>query len=136
MITEEYIVLKPFSGLKINDKLVYSEESGKYIFTKEESSDHAYFSSYTELSPLLAENYEKSGHLGKIEPETSSKDSDILNKIIDFINESKEKYESRNIKIKGKYDAGKIPSCMKVEHDTVYFNMMKLLNKIESIINE
>ena len=38
--------------------------------------------------------------------------------------------------VEEKYEAGKMPTCQKVEHDTVYFNLMKVLNKFESIINE
>ena len=35
-----------------------------------------------------------------------------------------------------KYEAGKIPTCQKVEHDTVHFNLMKLLDNIYQIVNE
>ena len=35
-----------------------------------------------------------------------------------------------------KYNNQEIPACVKVEAETVYFNMCKLLNKIKEIINE
>ena len=57
-------------------------------------------------------------------------------KWFNIIAQLKNTYNQRKNNIEKKYQEGKIQTCVKVEHDTVYFNMMKLLNKLEAIINE
>lgn len=63
-------------------------------------------------------------------------DEKKIKQIRTIIAQLKNTYNQRKNNIEKKYQEGKIQTCVKVEHDTVYFNMMKLLNKLEAIINE
>lgn len=61
---------------------------------------------------------------------------DKLTSISNFINEMKKQYEQDHQNLINKYNEGNLPACVKVEADTVYFNMNKVLTKIEDLINE
>lgn len=83
------------------------------------------------------EEYAKSGLVEPIENVTvESNDEKKIKQIRTIIAQLKNTYNQRKNNIEKKYQEGKIQTCVKVEHDTVYFNMMKLLNKLEAIINE
>lgn len=131
MVTE-YEVIKPFDSLKKGDKLVYN--NGVYEFESHRSGDN--FSSYTRvaMNKNVVDEYAKAGLLQSTDH--SSNKEDKLNKISTLITQLKNTYNQRKNSIEKKYNDGKIQTCVKVEHDTVYFNLMKLLNKIEDIINE
>ena len=48
----------------------------------------------------------------------------------------KKQYEQDHQNLINEYNEGNLPACVKVEADTVYFNMNKILTKIEELINE
>lgn len=131
MITE-YEVIEPFDSLKKGDKLVYN--NGVYEFESQHSGDN--FSSYTRvaMNKNVVDEYAKAGLLHAIDVPTM--ENDKLKKIATLIARLKNTYNQRKENIEKKYKDGKLQTCVKVEHDTVYFNLMKLLNKIEDIINE
>lgn len=131
MITE-YEVIEPFDSLKKGDKLVYN--NGVYEFESQHSGDN--FSSYTRvaMNKNVVDEYAKAGLLHAIDVPTM--ENDKLKKIATLIVRLKNTYNQRKENIEKKYKDGKLQTCVKVEHDTVYFNLMKLLNKIEDIINE
>lgn len=131
MITE-YEVIEPFDSLKKGDKLVYN--NGVYEFESQHSGDN--FSSYTRvaMNKNVVDEYAKAGLLHAVDVPTM--ENDKLKKIAILIARLKNTYNQRKENIEKKYKDGKLQTCVKVEHDTVYFNLMKLLNKIEDIINE
>lgn len=131
MITE-YEVIEPFDSLKKGDKLVYN--NGVYEFESQHSGDN--FSSYTRvaMNKNIVDEYAKAGLLHAVDVPTM--ENDKLKKIATLIARLKNTYNQRKENIEKKYKDGKLQTCVKVEHDTVYFNLMKLLNKIEDIINE
>lgn len=131
MITE-YEVIEPFDSLKKGDKLVYN--NGVYEFESQHSGDN--FSSYTRvaMNKNVVDEYAKAGLLHAVDVPTM--ENDKLKKIATLIARLKNTYNQRKENIEKKYKDGKLQTCVKVEHDTVYFNLMKLLNKIEDIINE
>ena len=135
-MVDSYIATEDFSFLFKGD--VITLDNDKYTLSKEDNySDSncvSHCSRSISLSKDLVEDYVKSGLL---EPVTNNNDSsDKLTKITNLINQLKKKYDRRNEVVESKYKNGEIPTCVKVEHDTVYFNLTKLLNKIESIVNE
>lgn len=136
MITE-YKVIKPFGVLKSGDILTL--EDGMYTFSDEKSSDSENYYSQVNVAVScdMIEEYAKSGLVEPIENATvESKDESKIKQIRTIIAQLKNTYNQRKNNIEKKYQEGKIQTCVKVEHDTVYFNMMKLLNKLETIINE
>ena len=44
-----------------------------------------------------------------------------------------QKYDSDLDEVLSKYNEGLIPTCVKVEAETVYYNMTKLLDKIKEL---
>lgn len=72
----------------------------------------------------------------KSETEKETFAQDKLTSISNFINEMKKQYEQDHQNLINEYNEGNLPACVKVEADTVYFNMNKVLTKIEDLINE
>lgn len=72
----------------------------------------------------------------KSETEEETFAQDKLTSISNFINEMKKQYEQDHQNLINEYNEGNLPACVKVEADTVYFNMNKVLTKIEDLINE
>lgn len=135
-LIEKYIVVKPFGFLRKGDILTL--DGSLYIFSDEKSADNNdYYSKVNVAFSIgMAQQYEKSGLIEAVEEDTNTIADNKLKKIAKLISTLKNTYDKRNKNIAKSYEDGKIQTCVKVEHDTVYFNMMKLLNKIESIVNE
>lgn len=135
-LIEKYIVVKPFGFLRKGDILTL--DGSLYIFSDEKSADNNDYYSKVNVafSIEMAQQYEKSGLIEAVEEDSNTVADNKLKKIAKLISTLKNTYDKRNKNIAKSYEDGKIQTCVKVEHDTVYFNMMKLLNKIESIVNE
>lgn len=135
-MVKEYEVVKPFNGIEEGSIFYLDNVSKKYIFQEDESDGDAYsFSHYCEISPITADNYCNAGFLKVAKAENEEADTRI-EKLKEFIDAQLGKYAFRKEKIQRKYEAGKIPTCVKVEHDTVNYNLVKLLNKIKDLLNE
>lgn len=138
MITE-YKVIKPFGPLKIGNILTLDDDM--YIFTYETDSEKSSYYSCVNfaISKEVAESYCKNGFIEPLIDNEPTKECTECNKIKEIktlISQLKNTYNQRKENIEKKYADGKIQTCVKVEHDTVYFNLMKLLNKLETIVNE
>lgn len=139
MITE-YKVLQPFSFLQEGDVLKYN--NGMYEYEDSTSTDNFHSYVHVALNKDFIEDCANSGLVeactteDKTIEECNCNQCDKLKKISTLISQLKNTYNQRKNNIEKKYNDGKIQTCVKVEHDTVYFNMMKLLDKIESIVNE
>ena len=59
-----------------------------------------------------------------------------VNEISNFVETKIEQYTADHEALTEQYNEGDVPQCVKVEADTVYFNLIKVLNKIKDIINE
>ena len=59
-----------------------------------------------------------------------------LNEVSNFVETKIEQYTEDHEALTAQYNEGDVPPCVKVEADTVYFNLIKVLNKIKEIINE
>lgn len=131
-MNKQYIVTEPFGGL---DKGSIFNWNGKEYECISSYEDEEYTSHYEiTISQTLIDDYVKSGLLTAVNDSTSINDK--LEKLVKEIDVLENKYEQRNKSVEKKYKAGKIQTCQKVEHDTVYFNLMKLLNHFKKIINE
>lgn len=130
----KYKVIKPFGVLKAGDILTLDNDM--YVFTDEKASDSENYYSQVNvaMSSNMVEDYAKSGLIEAVACEYKTDDKIV--KLRNLIAQLKNTYNQRKRNIEKKYNDGKIQTCVKVEHDTVYFNMMKLLNKFEAIINE
>lgn len=135
MITE-YKVIKPFGCAEVDDVFSYNKENENFIMSSEKTTDNTYSAKSMVISANVIDNYTKAGLLSPTKEDKIDNNSDKVKKLYTEIKRLQNKYNQRNKVVEEKYEAGKMPTCQKVEHDTVYFNLMKVLNKFESIINE
>lgn len=135
----KYKVINPFASAKAGDIFTRDNETGSYIM-KYDTSDVNFSSSRMMcVTENVMRNYAKKGYLKEIEVVDTEKEQnckDKIEKLRTFILSLKNTYTQRNESMQKKYEAGKIPTCQKVEHDTVHFNLMKLLDNIYQIVNE
>lgn len=136
----EYLVIKDFGCAKKGDIFTLDKESNEYIMVDSVDDNGIYSHRSMCMSKDLINFYETHGFVKNNSKEEDGEPIDVNVKKLDDlkkeINKLKNTYEQRNKSVERKYKAGRIPTCQKVEHDTVYFNLMKLLNRFESIINE
>lgn len=137
MIKEYKVISDIIDTLNEGDILKYNPNTNEYFFTdKGNYPDVGYsYSRYVSLSSNAVEEYAKQGFLEAVEEKSEASDAKIK-KVLAEIKRLQNKYNQRKDAVEKKYNEGKMPTCQKVEHDTVYFNLMKVLNKLESIINE
>lgn len=135
MITE-YKVIKPFGCAEVDDVFSYNKENENFIMSSEKTTDNTYSAKSMVISAKVIDNYTKAGLLSPTKEDKIDNNYDKVKKLYTEIKRLQNKYNQRNKVVEEKYEAGKMPTCQKVEHDTVYFNLMKVLNKFESIINE
>lgn len=138
MITE-YKVIKPFGYAEVDDVFSYNEEKDNFILSSEKTSEHTYSVKTMCISAKVIDNYQKAGLLIPVKEKEDAnlgEGTDKIKKLYTEIKRLQNKYNQRNKVVEKKYAEGKMQTCQKVEHDTVYFNLMKVLNKFESIINE
>ena len=106
---------------------------------KDDNSERAMF-----MDEQTCEEYADDGYVIRIEneDECSCDDmlieelSDKLTKIESTIDDLLTKYEEDHKQMNEAYNDQEIPTCVKVEADTVYYNLTKVLNTIKDIINE
>lgn len=137
MIKEYKVISDIIDTLNEGDILKYNPNTNEYFFTDKGNYPEAgySYSRYVSLSSNVVEEYAKQGFLEAVEEKNEVSDTKVK-KLLTEIKRLQNKYNQRKDAVEKKYNEGKMPTCQKVEHDTVYFNLMKVLNKLESIINE
>lgn len=136
---KSYKVIKDFACAKKGDILTYNEDSDLFEFDIQ-SEDGNYCRAMF-IDGDTAGEYAEDGFLLEFEDETCNCCQDCeaiakLNEIEAMIDNMLAQYEADNKATQEKYESGEIPTCVKVEAETVYFNLNKALNKIKSKINE
>lgn len=82
------------------------------------------------ISDDIADLYVEEGYLEEVEDNKSTKVVDLIDNLVD-------QYDKDYKEVMDKYSEGKVPPCVKLEAETVYYNLTKVLNKIkEELINE
>ena len=136
----EYKVVKEFACANKGDILTWNEDTDLFEFTfKDDTSERAVF-----MDKDTCEEYADAGYLVAINDEDENTCDDMLieelsNKLTaieDTIDDLLEQYEADHKATEEGYNNQEIPTCVKVEADTVYYNLTKVLNKIKDIINE
>lgn len=131
---KEYKVIKAFACAKKGDILSYNEDSGLWEFDIKDGSTQRFMC----MDEETAESFVEEGNLLvlKLKDEAENICSyrqkfDDLRKFIDvLINQ----YTEDNNIVAEKYAEGEIQPCVKVEADTVYYNLIKVLNRIKEEI--
>lgn len=125
----EYRFKKDFGFFKADDVLTWDEDLN--TFTMEVKEDNGFRSAM--IDEHTAEDLYKEGLLAAyIEPK-----DDKINTTVELIDCLLKQYDSDYNEVMNKYKEGKVQPCVKVEAETVYFNLTKVLNKVrEQLTNE
>ena len=131
-----YKVIKEFGCAQKGDVLNENAE-GLFELVVECNCDDCYSSRSVCISSDIADTLATAGYLEEVVEMTSvSIAKDKLEEVLNFIDEKIEQYTEDHEALTAQYNEGDVPACVKVEADTVYFNLIKVLNKIKEIINE
>lgn len=132
-----YKVIKEFGCAQKGDVL-HENEEGLFELNVECDCSDCYSSRSICISSDIAATLESAGYLEKFEEtiSISTKCEDRLIAVMNFIDEKLEQYAADHEALTAQYNEGDVPQCVKVEADTVYFNLIKVLNKIKDIIHE
>ena len=124
----EYTFKKDFGFFKANDVLTWNEDIDAFTMDVEEGNS---FRSAM-IDERTVEGLYEEGILTMVEPK-----NDKINATVGFIDSLLKQYEDDYEEVMQKYKEGKIQPCVKVEAETVYFNLTKVLNKVrEELTNE
>lgn len=129
---KEYKVIKAFACAKKGDILSYNEDSELWEFDIKDDNTQRFMC----MDEETAESFVEEGNLLVLKEEAENICShcqkfDDLRKFIDvLINQ----YTEDNNIVAEKYAEGEIQPCVKVEADTVYYNLIKVLNRIKEEI--
>lgn len=128
-----YKVIKAFNDLEKGDVLNRTEDDTFFI-EKESQTEFGdkYFS--IELSEETAEILENDGYLLGMNDE--DEEDSKLKEIKEYIDTLIDTYTNDFNSMMEAYNEGDIQTCVKVEAETVYHNLIKVLNSIKNKINE
>ena len=133
-----YKVIKEFGCAQKGDVLQENEE-GLFELSVECNCDDCYCSRNICISSDIADTLATAGYLEEFEEDEvtpTCPSEEKLEAVLSFIEEKIEQYTADHEALTAQYNEGDVPQCVKVEADTVYFNLLKVLNKIKDIINE
>lgn len=129
-----YKVIKEFGCAQKGDMLQENEE-GLFELSVECNCDDCYCSRNICISSDIADTLATAGYLEEFEEEVKCPIAK-LNEVLNFVETKIEQYTEDHEALEAQYNEGDVPQCVKVEADTVYFNLIKVLNKIKEIIHE
>lgn len=130
-----YKVIKEFGCAQKGDVL-HENEEGLFELNVECDCSDCYSSRSICISSDIADTLALAGYLEEFEEEVNEPYINKVEEVLNFVEEKIEQYTSDHEALTAQYNEGDVPQCVKVEADTVYFNLLKVLNKIKDIINE
>ena len=130
-----YKVIKEFGCAQKGDVLNENEE-GLFELVVECNCDDCYSSRSVCVSSDVADTLALAGYLEEYKEETECTTEDKLKELSEHIDQMLLQYEVDYNILCDQYNEGDVPQCVKVEADTVYFNMTKVLKHIQEFINE
>ena len=130
-----YKVIKEFGCAQKGD-ILHENEEGLFELNVECDCSDCYSSRSICISSDIADTLATAGYLEEFEEMVVSIAEDKLSEVLNFVDEKIEQYTADHEALTAQYNEGDVPQCVKVEADTVYFNLLKVLNKIKDIINE
>lgn len=134
---KNYKVIKEFASAQKGDMLTYNEDTNLYEFSMTIENDNEKCSRYMCMDEETAEEFVESGNLLVIEDENEELSAiDKLCALSDLVDTLEAQYKKDHDALVEAYNNQEIPTCVKVEADTVYFNMNQILKKVKEIINE
>lgn len=127
-----YVVVKDFSVASVGDIFVSDPETGYYTMRAEDCANGGDYTWQTTRSMSLDHNsVPELVEIGYLEAIVEDQTQDKLEKIEKLMDELTDKYQA---KITELCESQEIPECVKVEGETVYYNLLTLVNKINDIV--
>ena len=109
------------------DMIFTMDESGDFYRYNVEKSDGAFSMSYNASVPTeVIESLIASGDVEVVNTTTAD--------VINFINERIEEYKATITEANKDYNNGLLQTCVKVELETVNYNMIKVLSKVKELL--
>lgn len=128
----KYKVVEDFGSLIKGDIL---EQKGDVYVLEERINIDGYTSyRYAEFDKEALDEEVSSGRIITIEDESEDENAKRLNDAINLLNELDKKYYEDYTKLMEEYEKGDVPTCLKVEAETVYENLGKLVNAIRKTL--
>ena len=132
-----YKVIKPFGVAVKGDVFDNNEDPNTFEMLHTEDANSVYSECYMSINTADVEGYVTDGYLIKVDEEEPCQcDCQKLARVATKVNELIEQYTDDYGRLKDEYEEGNVQQCVKVEAETVYINMIKVLNCIKKILDE
>lgn len=118
----DYKVIKDCGLLKKGDRLFWDESLEAYTL---DESKEGYERSIM-INDKLAEDLCKEGFLT-----TVATDKTVIEDTVEFIDNLVGQYKDDLLEVQNKFEKGEVQPCVKVESETVLYNLIKLANNIK-----
>lgn len=118
----DYKVIKDCGLLKKGDLLFWDESLEAYTL---DESKEGYERSIM-INDKLAEDLCKEGFLT-----TVATDKTVIEDTVEFIDNLVGQYKDDLLEVQNKFEKGEVQPCVKVESETVLYNLIKLANSIK-----
>ena len=133
----DYKVIKEFGCVEVGDMFCYDDANEVYTSSYTNANDTIINTREMVLVPSIVDILVKEGYLKEIKATpVTTPEKNKLNTISEFVYKQIENCKKTNTEVAKAYEEGKMQSCVKVESDTVHYNLLKVLNHIKDLINE
>ena len=133
-----YKVIRPFNNAIKGDTFFCDPEYDENIYQLERNEYQNGLQStvYMEMTKDILDEFVKQGYLTECNEEDTDTEDSQLSKVLDYVESLINQYtEDYNNMLKS-FEDGDIQPCVKVEAETVYYNLNKVLNAIKDKIHE
>lgn len=133
-----YKVIRPFNNAVKGDIFFCDPEYDENIYQLERNEYQNGLQStvYMEMTKDILDEFVKQGYLIECNEEDTDTEDSQLSKVLDYVESLINQYtEDYNNMLKS-FEDGDIQPCVKVEAETVYYNLNKVLNTIKDKIHE
>ena len=134
-----YKVIKPFNNA-IKGDIFYCDpeyDENVYQLERNEVKDNIQSTVYMEISKDIIDEFVKQGYLVECnEEDTNDEEDNSLNIVLEYVESLINQYSQDYSNMLKSFEEGDIQPCVKVEAETVYYNLNKVLNSIKDKIHE
>lgn len=134
-----YKVIKSFNNAIKGDIFFCDPDYDETVYQLErnEVTDNIQSSVYMEISKDIIDEFVKEGYLIECnEEDTDVAEDNSLNIVLEYVESLINQYSQDYNNMLKSFEDGDIQPCVKVEAETVYYNLNKVLNSIKDKIYE
>lgn len=133
-----YKVIKPFNNAIKGDIFFCDPDYDETVYQLErnEITDNIQSTVYMEISKDIIDEFVKQGYLIECNEEDTDVEDNSLNIVLEYVESLINQYSQDYNNMLKSFEDGDIQPCVKVEAETVYYNLNKVLNSIKDKIYE